>query len=120
MKVFTKIIAALTIVLFASVASFAAGETGNLRTKLFQQLLENQHMRILEIELAPGESSTMHSHPDHQAFAATDGTLTITTADGETKTVAVKAGDALWQLATKYETVNTGAKGFKAVIVENK
>jgi quercetin dioxygenase-like cupin family protein len=120
MNVITKSIAALTLVLFASVASFAASEAGNLRHKLFQQLLENQQMRILEIELAPGEASTIHSHPDHQAFAATDGTLTVTTADGETKTIAVKAGDAIWQLATTYETVNSGGKGFKAVIVENK
>ena len=120
MKVLAKTIAALTLLLFASATSFAIGETGNLRSKLFQQILENQHMRILEIELAPGENATIHSHPDHQAFAATDGTLTVTTADGETKTVHVKAGDAIWQLATKYETVNNGSKGFKAVIVENK
>ena len=119
MKLITKTIAALTLVLTTAAFSMA-GETGNLRSKLFEKILENQHMRILEIELAPGETAVIHSHPDHQAFAATDGTLTVTTAEGEVKTIQVKAGDALWQLATKYETVNKGTKGFKAVLVENK
>lgn len=86
----------------------------------FSQLLDNHSMRLWEIELKPGEFADVHAHPGHKAYAATAGTLLITTSEGKTEEIKVRAGDLLWTDATKYKTVNTGSEAFKAVVYEEK
>lgn len=88
--------------------------------KNFSQLLDNHSMRLWEIELKPGEFADVHAHPGHKAYAATDGTLLITTSEGKTEEIKVRAGDLLWKDATKYKTVNTGSDAFKAIVYEDK
>ncbi|MDX5481055.1 MAG: cupin domain-containing protein [Hymenobacteraceae bacterium] len=125
MKRVSRIIATL---IFSSitVASWAGNGPDNgdnckaAGAQPFSQLLDNHAMRLWEIELQPGQFADVHAHPDHKAYAATDGTLQLTTPDGKTAEIQVKAGDLLWTDATQYKTVNLGAGGFKAVVFEDK
>ncbi|MBC5993394.1 cupin domain-containing protein [Pontibacter cellulosilyticus] len=86
----------------------------------FSQLLDNNSMRLWEIELKPGQFADVHAHPGQKAYAATSGTLKITTSEGKTEEIKVRAGDLLWTDATKYKTVNMGSEAFKAVVYEEK
>ena len=92
------------------------GEDGQTLT----QLLDNQSLRLWEIELSPEQFANVHAHPGQNAYAATDGVLEITTPEGKTETIQVKAGDLIWTEATTYKTVNAGSKGFKAIVYEDK
>ncbi|TXK50737.1 hypothetical protein FVR03_04400 [Pontibacter qinzhouensis] len=86
----------------------------------FSQLLDTNFMRLLEVDLKPGEFATVHGNPEQLAYAATAGTLLVTTPDGNTQLIKVKAGDQLWSGINSYKTVNVGKVEFKAVVYEDK
>ena len=49
----------------------------------FKILLENQHVRVIEYVLLPGQRDEWHTHPPKVSYVVTGGTLRITTEDGE-------------------------------------
>ena len=121
MKKLLKTTATLAFSLLA--VSAWAGEPGDgcaAKSQSFSQLLDNHSMRLWEIELKPGDFADVHAHPGHKAYAATAGTLLITTSEGKTEEIKVRVGDLLWTDATRYKTVNTGSDAFKAVVYEDK
>ncbi|MFB9864171.1 hypothetical protein [Rufibacter immobilis] len=87
-------------------------------TKVFQQVLKTDNLRIMSLELAPGEFLDFHATPDQAAYAASEGTLKIVSPDGEVKTIQVKPGDRLWMDLTQYKNWNTGKKPLKIVLLE--
>lgn len=102
-----------------------AGDSGNgCKTQdtgqSFSQLLDNHSMRLWEIELKPGQFANVHAHPGQRAYAATDGVLKVTTPEGKSEEIRVRAGDLIWSEATIYKTVNAGSEAFKAIIYEEK
>ncbi|MCC9166108.1 hypothetical protein [Pontibacter harenae] len=88
------------------------------KAKNFSELLDTGTMRLLEIELKPGEFTDVHMHPEHRAYAVTAGTLLVTTHNGKTEKIHVKPGDLIWKDVATYKTVNSGEKGFRALIYE--
>jgi quercetin dioxygenase-like cupin family protein len=50
----------------------------------------------------------MHSHPNHVIYALTDGSFKITTPDGKSVNVDLKAGQAIWMQAGQHDVGNTG------------
>ena len=124
MKKSLKFAATLAFSLLATMA-WAGGDPNNGcgtngTAKNFSQLLDNHSMRLWEIELKPGEFADVHAHPGQKAYAATSGTLMVTTSEGKIEEIKVRAGDLLWTDVTKYKTVNTGSEAFKAVVYEEK
>ncbi|WP_299819084.1 cupin domain-containing protein [uncultured Pontibacter sp.] len=123
MKKLSRIAATLALALTAATA-WAGGPgngcTTNGAPRTFSQLLDNHSMRLWEVELKPGEFVDVHAHPGQKAYAATAGTLQVTTSEGKTEERNVRAGDLLWTDATKYKTVNMGSEAFKAVVYEEK
>ncbi|WP_187261784.1 hypothetical protein [Pontibacter beigongshangensis] len=113
----------LATTLSVSASSFTGQDTpaaANDSARKFSQLLDTNFMRLLEIELKPGDFTTVHANPEHLAYAATAATLLITTPDGTTQLIKVKPGDQLWSGVTAYKTVNVGKANFKAVVYEDK
>jgi quercetin dioxygenase-like cupin family protein len=87
-------------------------------TKVFQQVLKTDNLRILSLELAPGEFLDYHATPDQAAYAATEGTLRTVAADGTVSETQVKAGDRLWIDLTNFKNWNTGTKTLKIMLLE--
>ena len=83
-------------------------------------LLDNESVRVLEIEFEVGETAATHSHPNHFAYVTQGGQLTITGADGKAQAVDVNAGDVLWMDATTHSGKNTGNTVIKAIVTELK
>ncbi|MFC6997884.1 hypothetical protein [Rufibacter roseus] len=102
--------------------SFASNGAANgpttRTTKVFHQVVKTENVRILSLELAPGEFLDYHSNPEQEAYAASDGTLKMVTPDGSVKEVSVKTGDRLWMDLTHFKNWNTGDKTFKIVVLE--
>ncbi|GAA4316022.1 hypothetical protein [Nibribacter koreensis] len=119
---FTSFVACLALCFGLSVTPSFAGTTPsgpNTRTtKAFQQVLNTDNLRILSLELAPGEKLEFHASPEQEAYAASAGTLTVLDSDGAQKEITVKAGDRLWSDLTYFQNVNTGTNVLKIVLLE--
>src|ERR1017187_4330609 len=87
--------------------------------KHYKVEFENESVRVLRISYAPGEKSVMHYHPNAVAVYLTDGKTRMTTPDGKSQDVAVKAGAAAWTAAGSHLPQNTGDR-LELVLVELK
>ncbi|RNI31005.1 hypothetical protein [Rufibacter latericius] len=108
--------------LFAMVPAFAGTTPANgpttRSTKVFKHVLKTDHIRILSLELKPGEYLDFHASPEQEAYAATDGTLRMVTSGCEEKIVNVKAGDRLFVDLAQFKNWNVGDKTFKILLLE--
>jgi quercetin dioxygenase-like cupin family protein len=62
----------------------------------YKVALENDRVRVLQIQYAAGEEAAMHSHPEGVAVFLADGTVEMRLPDGTSQQLAAKAGDVLW------------------------
>jgi len=87
----------------------------------FKVLLENEHVRVIHYVLPPGERDQWHTHPPKVSYVVTEGTLRITTEDGQSFLTEEKAGAATWMdtLARHYAQ-NVGKTPVRIVLVEIK
>lgn len=83
-------------------------------------LLDNEHVRVLEIQLAPGEKTGMHSHPSNVLYFMTDAKGKATLSDGTSKVQESKAGEARWSDAVTHDVQNVGTATTKVLQVELK
>lgn len=84
-------------------------------------LLENEHIRVLEYTLKPGEKDTAHTHPAKSSYVVTGGKIKVHLENGETITVDEVAGTASWMgYAGKHYVENIGNTTIKIVITEVK
>jgi quercetin dioxygenase-like cupin family protein len=83
-------------------------------------LLDNEHVRVLQVEFAPGESAAWHQHPNHVAYALTEGKLEITDKGKPANVMNIKAGDALYLDAVTHMAKNVGTTTLKLVVTELK
>lgn len=83
-------------------------------------LLENDQVRVLQVEYAPGETTAWHSHPDHILYALTDGKVEITDKGKPARVVELKAGEALYMPAVTHIVKNIGTGTAKMIVTELK
>jgi quercetin dioxygenase-like cupin family protein len=88
--------------------------------KHYKVVLENEKVRVLRITYAPGEKSVMHYHPDSVAYYVSDGKARMTTPDGKSQDLPIKAGGADFTPAGSHLPQNTGDKPFELILVELK
>ena len=85
----------------------------------FKVLLENQHVRVLEYVLLPGERDQWHTHPPKVSYVVSGGTLRITTEDGQSFLTDEKTGSASWMdTLGKHFAENVGKTPVRIVLVE--
>ena len=83
-------------------------------------VIDNDKVRVIELQMAPGASTGMHSHGDNVVVFLTGGSATQTMADGSTKQMQRKAGEVLWSDPVTHDTKNTGKTTVKTLIIELK
>jgi quercetin dioxygenase-like cupin family protein len=83
-------------------------------------LLENDRVRVQEHYLKPGQKIAMHSHPDKVIYAINDWKVRETLADGTTRVVEGKAGEAKWGKATQHAVENIGTSDVRNIVIELK
>ena len=76
--------------------------------KHYKVVLNNEHVRIMDVRIKPGEKTPMHSHPNHAIYPLTGGTMKFTLADGKTNTATAKAGQVVWHNAETHTVENVG------------
>ncbi len=83
-------------------------------------LLENDHVRVLEVRIKPGAKLAMHSHPAYVFYALTSGKTKSTSPDGKTEELDIKAGEARWNDGQTHISENSGTTEAHVVLVEMK
>jgi quercetin dioxygenase-like cupin family protein len=101
-------------------ASAFAQDPVKVDPKHYKVEFENSEVRVLRISYGPHEKSVMHHHPNSVAIYLADGQARMTTPDGKSQTVAIKAGVAEWTPAVSHQPENVGDKPFEVILVELK
>jgi quercetin dioxygenase-like cupin family protein len=83
-------------------------------------LLDNEQVRVLQVEFAPGEIAPWHQHPNHVIYALTDGKLEITDKGKPASVLEIKAGDTMYLPAVTHMAKNIGTTTIKLVVTELK
>ena len=83
-------------------------------------LLENDQVRVIQIETAPGQATPWHSHPNYLMYALTDGKLEITDKGKPANVLDIKAGDSMYLAAVTHTAKNIGTTTLKLVVTELK
>jgi quercetin dioxygenase-like cupin family protein len=83
-------------------------------------LLENENVRVMQLELAPQVTIPWHSHPDHLVYAITDGKLEMTDKGKSPIVTEIKAGEALYLIAATHMVKNIGETPIKFIVTDLK
>ena len=102
------------------VARVPAQDVVKVSPETHKVLLDNEHVRVLDVRAKPGEKVGMHSHPASTLYYLTDGKLKITYPDGRTEERSVKAGSAVWSEPVTHAVENVGTNDFHEVHIELK
>lgn len=87
---------------------------------VYSVVLENDRVRVLEIRTKPGQSSSLHSHPDMVLYAITDCDWRLATESGEPADVHISQGDSMFLEAVAHTALDIGQSGSHALAVELK
>lgn len=83
-------------------------------------LLDNDKVRVLELQMPPGARTGMHSHGDNVVYFVTGGEATQTGADGTTTKMQRKPGETLWSGPVTHDIQNTGKTSVRTLVIELK
>jgi hypothetical protein len=84
-------------------------------------LLKNEHVRVIENTLAPGEKDAMHTHPPGWYYVKQPGTMKVVHADGTAQTWGAKEGEGGWlKTMDPHTSENVGKTTLVYVLVEVK
>ena len=76
----------------------------------YKVAIDNADVRVLDVTLAPGSKTPLHSHPDYLGVAFPDCKVKFTGADGESVVAEIKAGEVLWRPAETHTVENLGGE----------
>ena len=116
------LIGVLLVVFVSAVSSKASAQDPvKLAPGLYKVLLENEHVRVFEYRLKPGEKEPTHSHPfGVVVYFFSDARLRTTLLDGRTAENSRKAGDVLWRDPVTHSGENIGSTELHALVIEPK
>lgn len=84
-------------------------------------LTENEHVRVVEYTIKPGEKDVWHTHPPRSSYVISGGTVKVYTVNGEPKVSEVKTGTSSWAgFGAKHFVENVGTTVIKIILTEIK
>lgn len=83
-------------------------------------LTDNDHVKILEITMAPGSVADWHPHPEFTTYALTDGKMLVEVKGKDPITADIKAGQASWSPALTHKVTNLGKTPITMILTEIK
>ena len=89
--------------------------------EMYTVLLENEHVRIVEYVIKPGEKDAWHTHPPKASYIVSGGKLRITPEGADSFVVEENSGNAAWMSALgRHFGENVGTTPIRIVLVEIK
>ena len=81
---------------------------------------ENERVRILRVRLGPGQKDSLHEHPASIAVTLTDQYVRVTSADGVSRELRRKAGEARFLEPSTHKIENLSEAPYETILVELK
>jgi quercetin dioxygenase-like cupin family protein len=97
-----------------------AEDAAKVASHVYKVVFENERARVLDVRMKPGESTTMHSHPDYVVYLLSGGKVKFTSPSGESAEVELPAGASMWRKAEEHATENIGTTEVHALFFEPK
>ncbi len=87
----------------------------------YKVILNNDHVRVVEYSLNPGERDNWHTHPPKASYVLSGGTLRVFLPDSSSFDSSDKTGHVAWARAVSRHSVqNIGSTPIRIVLVEPK
>lgn len=86
----------------------------------YRTLLENERVRVLEMDLKAGQKDVTHSHPDETVYFVRGSKVKLHLPDGQAIEADIPDGHVMWHEAWTHTVENVGSADLKAIIVESK
>jgi quercetin dioxygenase-like cupin family protein len=97
-----------------------AEDAAKVAPHVYKVVFENERARVLDVRMKPGESTTIHSHPDYVVYLLSGGKVRFTSPSGESAEVELPAGASMWRKAEEHATENIGTTEVHALFFEPK
>jgi quercetin dioxygenase-like cupin family protein len=97
-----------------------AEDAAKVASHVYKVVFENERARVLDVRMKPGESTTIHSHPDYVVYLLSGGKVRFTSPSGESAEVELPAGASMWRNAEEHATENIGTTEVHALFFEPK
>ncbi len=87
----------------------------------YKVVLNNDHVRVVEYSLNPGERDNWHTHPPKASYVLSGGTLRIFLPDSSSFDSSDKTGHVAWaRVVSRHYVQNIGETPIRIVLVEPK
>ena len=86
---------------------------------VYSVLFENERVRVLDVNMTPGQSSAKHAHPDGVSYVLKPMKVRFTGADGQSAEAEIPTG-AVWRPGETHAVDNIGTTSVRAIAVELK
>ena len=83
-------------------------------------VLDNERVRVIELNMAPGGKTGMHSHGDNLVVFLSGGEAEQTMPDGSKKKMSRQPGEVLWSGPVTHDSLNTGKAPTRTLVIELK
>ena len=87
---------------------------------IYSVVLENDRVRVLEARGQPGDKTELHSHPAQVTIGVKDSSFRLTSPDGESMDVELKAGQVIYLDSVEHIAEVTGDSEARLLLVELK
>jgi hypothetical protein len=107
----------------AGCAFLGYGHDKNFEKEALKVILENEKVKVTEFVSSPGEDACgegKHTHKPRLVIAVTDASVKLTSEDGKSQEIDLKAGTVFWGDAETHIAVNTGRQTAKFFAIEVK
>jgi quercetin dioxygenase-like cupin family protein len=108
------------LILLFSAKALMSQDVVQVAPEQFKVLLENEHVRVLEFRMKPGDKQEMHTHPATVHIEMTPTKVKITNPEGKAVEVEGKEGEVIWVGPVKHTVENIGDNEIHGYIVEIK
>lgn len=114
-----------TAVIFVALTLVVAGAAARqdpvkVSPGVYKVLFENEQVRVLEMNLTPGQEDQTHSHPREVVYFLGAAQAQISLPDGKVVDKEIASGEVLYNEAWTHRVKNAGRSAIRAVIVELK
>jgi pimeloyl-ACP methyl ester carboxylesterase len=98
----------------------AAQDPVQVAPRNYEVLLENDHVRVLEALLKPGDITPQHSHPSRIVYTLSDHSAIFRFPDGRVVHSESQIGETVWRAPVTHSEENDGKTDSRAVLIEFK
>lgn len=85
----------------------------------YRTLMENDAVRVVEMNLGAGEKDEVHSHPNETVYFLSGGKAKIYLENGDVVEADIPDGHVMWNQAWTHQVENVGSTPIRAIIVED-